>query len=119
LPEDPAGSVTLRAVRFRSRVPPGLSEARVPHVGDPTVQRLHSPIVSLDARHAPSYPAQCAGDALGERASSLRFDRVAAGTPCPTPHRGVGQGVLGKATARFAGHTCTHCAQCGVTVEPR
>ncbi len=40
---------------------------------------------SVDARHA-------------QLASSLRYDRFAAGTPCPTPHRGVG-GVLGKATA--------------------
>jgi hypothetical protein len=56
------------------------------------------PVGTLDARYAPSYPAQRAGDALGEHASSLRYDRCAAGTPCPTPHRGVG-GVLGKAKA--------------------
>ncbi len=57
-------------------------------------QRESSSPIDLEARHA-------------QRASSLRYDRKAAGTPCPTPHRGVG-GVLGKATARFAGHTCAH-----------
>jgi hypothetical protein len=58
-----------------------------------------SPARRLDSRAAPSYPAHCAGDALGERASSLRYGRNAAGTPCPTPRWGVGS-VLGKATAR-------------------
>ena len=51
------------------------------------------PVGDLDARHAPSYPAQCAGDALGERASAAER----------------------RGKAKAFGHTCTHCVQCGVT----
>ena len=54
----------------------------IPHVLQEEVQlfdRRKVPVGSLDARCAPSYPAHCAGDAPGERASSLRYDRNAAG----------------------------------------
>jgi hypothetical protein len=38
--------------------------------GNPATHQHRAPPVKLDTRHAPSYPAHCAGDALGERASA-------------------------------------------------
>ena len=53
-------------------VPPGPSGAwvRAKRGGNPGTPQHRVSIVKLDARLAPSYPAQCAGDALGERASA-------------------------------------------------